>query len=91
MFLGTCLNICALFKDLKDRIQTSSIVAAVKSTSDTELKIIIKDIVDYHNSILDLIKMLEKVYAEIFFGQFFSVLSVLCTQAYLMEQVRIGI
>lgn len=90
IYMGTCLHICALFKDLKDKITECSLKALINETlTDKEHTLRIKLLVNYHNDILRLVKLMEKVFGEIYFSQIFSTILVLCVQAYLTTEVRI--
>lgn len=89
IFLGLCLHICALLKDLGNGIiKELEIHANWTKATEQDFQNAIKSRIDYHNDICGIVKMLQSVFGGIFFSQFLGTICVLCTQAYLTTQVN---
>lgn len=89
LFLGCCIYISALFKDLQGEAITLDYPKLFKSKEKDldKFRENLISFVDQHTRVIGLVKKMENVFGEIFIIQYVGSIFSICSQAYLSTLV----
>lgn len=87
VFMGMCVHIYGLFKELEHRFQNVGVSVNGRRISKRQFRENYKNCIDFQNEIYEIVKATEDVFVNIFGVQFIGTIIIICTQAFLATQV----
>lgn len=88
LFMGMCIHIHGLFKELECRFKEVGTSVTQGRISKRQFRDNYKHCIDFQNEIYAIVTDTQNVFGNIFFTQFIGTIIIVCSQAFLGTQVR---